>query len=278
MNDSWEENQKKLQKSSEKLLQRWKSTLPKTVIMCGSGWTKATEKLEVIDHLSYESIDCLTPTTVEGHKSNLLLVKTKEAYALIFQGRKHFYEGEGWEPVINPILLSKKLGCDNCVLTNAAGGINTTFKPGDLVIIDDHINLTGRNPLIGKNNDELGPRFPDMTFAYNKDLRQIISEAASSIDFKIHNGVYAAMTGPSYETPAEIKMLRVIGADMVGMSTVFESIAGNHAGLKVAGISCITNMAAGIDQVELKHEDIKEEANKSIDSFCKILEITASKL
>ena len=152
MNDSWEENQKKLQTSSEKLLQRWKSTLPKTVIMCGSGWTEATKKLEVIDNLSYESIDCLTPTTVEGHKSNLLLVKTKEAYALIFQGRKHFYEGEGWEPVINPILLSKKLGCDNCVLTNAAGGINMSLCVGDIMLMTDHINLMPTN-LYGPNDN-----------------------------------------------------------------------------------------------------------------------------
>ena len=177
MNDSWEENQKKLQTSSEKLLQRWESTLPKTVIMCGSGWTEATKKLEVIDHLSYDSIDCLTPTTVEGHKSNLLLVKTKEAYALIFQGRKHFYEGEGWEPVINPILLSKKLGCDNCVLTNAAGGINMSLCVGDIMLMTDHINLMPTNPLIGRTLCPEIPRFPDQTNVYSKELSQDIQQA-----------------------------------------------------------------------------------------------------
>lgn len=254
------------------------SIVPTTAIILGSGLGKFADHVKDATTINYSDIPHFNATAVAGHKGCLIIGMVNGSPCAVLQGRIHSYEGHSLDEVVYATRVMKHLGARNLILTNAAGGINTNFKPGDLVIIDDHINLTGKNPLIGKNNDELGPRFPDMTFAYSKDLREIISEAAKSINFKIHHGVYAAMTGPSYETPAEIKMLRVIGADMVGMSTVFESIAGNHTGLRVAGISCITNMAAGIDQIELKHEDIKEEANKSIDSFCKILEITASKL
>ena len=264
MNDSWEENQKKLQASSEKLLQRWESTLPKTVIMCGSGWTEATKKLEVIDHLSYDSIDCLTPTTVEGHKSNLLLVKTKEAYALIFQGRKHFYEGGGWEPVINPILLSKKLGCDNCVLTNAAGGINMSLCVGDIMLMNDHINLMPTNPLIGRTLCPETPRFPDQTNVYSKELGDDIQQAMKKNGFCMKSGIYLGVTGPAFETPAEIRAFQKMGADAVGMSTIPEAMVANAMGMKTIGISCISNMAAGISNNPLTHEEVAENTSKSI--------------
>ncbi len=251
---------------------------PRVGVILGSGLGKFGDTLKNATSISYSEIPNFSSTAVEGHKGQLILGTIDETPCAIFQGRVHAYEGYNLNDVVYSVRLLNLLGATKLILTNAAGGINKDYKPGDLIAIRDHINLTGKNPLIGKNNDELGPRFPDMTFAYNREMMTAIENSAMAANYNLRQGVYAAMTGPSYETPAEINMLRAIGADMVGMSTVFECIAANHLGMSVAGISCITNMAAGIEQVKLKHEDIKIEANKSIDHFCGIMSNTISKL
>lgn len=179
--------------------------------------------------------------------------------------------GHPMEEVVFPTRVLGKLGIKYLILTNAAGGINKDYDPGDLVIIEDHINLMGRNPLVGPNLSDLGPRFPDMTHAYNLELRELIKQTSQEIGFRPKTGVYAGLLGPSYETPAEIRYLRVIGADMVGMSTVPETIVANHMGIKVAGISCITNLAAGIKDEALKHDDVKTQALQVMESFSKLI-------
>ena len=265
-------------KESVQYIQTQTQIKPTVAVILGSGLGKFGEMVEDSVSIDYSEIPHFNSTAVAGHKGKLIIGQIGNTPCAVLQGRIHAYEGHPLDDVVYATRVMKHLGVKDLILTNAAGGINESFKPGDLVIIDDHINLTGRNPLIGKNVDDLGPRFPDMTFAYNKELSTMINSISQDIDFNIHHGVYAAMTGPSYETPAEIKMLRTIGADMVGMSTVFENIVGNHMGMRVAGISCITNMAAGIEKVQLKHEDIKNEANKSINSFCEILSKTISQI
>ena len=188
------------------------------------------------------------------------------------QGRFHYYEGYKMEEVTFPIRVMKLLGVKTLIVTNAAGAVNTSFKPGDLMIITDHINLSGNNPLIGENLDLFGPRFPDMSNAYNKELRKIAKNVANSINIDIKEGVYAMMSGPTYETPAEIKMIRTLGGDAVGMSTVPEVIVANHCGIKVIGISCMTNMAAGILEQPLNHEEVIETSNKVKNNFIKLME------
>ena len=251
---------------------------PKVGVILGSGLGEFGETIENSISIDYAEIPHFNATAVAGHKGKLVIGKIGNTACAVFQGRVHAYEGYSLDDIVYSARTLKFLGAESLILTNAAGGINSDFKPGDLVSITDHINLTGKNPLIGKNIAEFGPRFPDMTFAYCEKIRGIILESAKEINYNLHSGVYAAMMGPSYETPAEINMLRVLGADMVGMSTVFETIAANHLGLNVGGISCITNMAAGIEKVQLKHEDIKDEANKSIKAFCNILHRTIAKL
>ena len=182
------------------------------------------------------------------------------------------------EEVTFPIRVMKLLGVKTLIVTNAAGAVNTSFKPGDLMIITDHINLSGNNPLIGKNLDLFGPRFPDMSNAYNKELRKIAKNVANSINIDIKEGVYAMMSGPTYETPAEIKMIRILGGDAVGMSTVPEVIVANHCGIKVVGISCLTNMAAGILEQPLNHEEVIETSNKVKNNFITLMKTLIKEL
>jgi len=215
---------------------------------------------------------------VEGHEGCLILGEIEGVSVAVLQGRTHGYEGVPMDKIVFPIRVLSILGIENLILTNAAGGINHQFNPGDLVDIKDHINLLGTNPLVGPNIQELGPRFPDMTRAYNPALRAILKEAAKEVGFEIKAGVYCALLGPTYETPAEINMLRVLGADMVGMSTVPEVIAANHLGVKVCGISCITNMAAGIKDEKLSHDDVKDQAKKVMQLFSNLLLKTIAKI
>lgn len=244
---------------------------PQVGLVLGSGLGAFVEKLENPTIIAYDEIPHFHKTTVEGHAGRMILGNILGVEVVILQGRFHAYEGLPMEEVVFPVRVLATLGIESLILTNAAGGINLDFNAGALVNIRDHINLMGKNPLIGPNINELGPRFPDMTHAYNPQLREILSLAAKETNVKLYEGVYAGVLGPTYETPAEIHMLRTIGADMVGMSTVPESIAANHMGIKVCGISCVTNMAAGIENVELKHEDIKEQALKVMDSFSNLL-------
>jgi purine-nucleoside phosphorylase len=235
---------------------------PKIGIILGSGLGSFVESLNG-DVVSYSSIKGFPKTTVEGHKGFLKITE----HAAVMAGRFHFYEGWDMDDVILPVFVLAKFGIEKLIVTNAAGGINETFKPGDLVLIKDHINLMGGNPLIGKNNNSLGPRFPDMSETYSRSFMNTAFKVMPSLK----TGVYAAMSGPSYETPAEIRMLKILGADMVGMSTVPEVTAANYAGLKILGISCITNMASGIQEGALSHDEVVETGKRTASMFKKLL-------
>jgi len=244
---------------------------PRVGIVLGSGLGHFVNSIEDQTSIEYENIPYFHQTTVEGHAGRLIMGHIKGVPIAVLQGRLHVYEGHEMEDIVFPVRVLAMLGIENLILTNAAGGINTSYKPGDLVVIEDHINLMGKNPLIGPNVAELGPRFPDMTEAYCKEIKTIFHAADKKLGTGLRKGVYCALTGPTYETPAEIKMLRVLGADMVGMSTVPEAIAANHLGLRVGGISCVTNMAAGIENVKLSHDDVKKQATLVMDKFTNLL-------
>jgi purine-nucleoside phosphorylase len=260
----------KLKKASQ-YIQSIKNSKPRVGVVLGSGLGAFVDQIENKTIIPYNDIPFFKGTTVEGHVGQLILGSVRGVDVAILQGRIHSYEGHSMEEVVFPVRLLGKLGISTVILTNAAGGVNLSYSPGDLVIIKDHINLMGKNPLIGPNIAQLGTRFPDMSHAYNPLLNNILKNVAQSLGHHIQVGVYAAVLGPSYETPAEIKMIRTLGADMVGMSTVPETIAAHHMGLKVCGISCITNMGAGIVNQTLNHEDIKVEAQKAMDFFTNLL-------
>ncbi|MCH2532939.1 MAG: purine-nucleoside phosphorylase, partial [Bdellovibrionales bacterium] len=211
------------------------------------------------------------PPSVEGHSGQIVLGKVGNKKVAALKGRVHFYEGHTPQEVVHPTRVLKFLGINTLVLTNASGGIADGMQAGDFMIIKDHLNLTGQNPLIGPNLDELGPRFPDMSEAYNKELRQALHKIFKTKNLNVFEGVYCGVLGPSYETPAEIQMLKTLGGGAVGMSTVLEAIAAKHMGLKLAGLSCITNLAAGISDVALSHDDVKDVAQKVEKNFSEIL-------
>ena len=231
---------------------------PEIGLILGSGLGVLADHVEDAAVISYEDIPHFPLSTVEGHAGELVIGRLAGRTVVIMRGRFHMYEGYGPELTAFPVRVMKALGARTLVVTNAAGGINTSFEPGDLMLISDHLNLTGRNPLVGPNDGELGPRFPDMSEAYSRRLRAIAGETAREQGLSLREGVYAGLLGPSYETPAEIRMLRALGADAVGMSTVAEVIAARHAGLEVLGISCISNMAAGILDQPLSHDEVME--------------------
>ncbi len=222
-------------------------------------------------NLDYSKIKGFPRPTVEGHGGKMVLSNINGKNVLFFQGRFHYYEGYSMKEVVIFPRIAKLLGGKLYLVTNAAGGINPDFKPGDLMVIEDHLNLMGTNPLIGKNYDMFGPRFPDMTEAYNPEMRKLMFEIGDKLGIELKSGVYAALTGPSYETPAEIKMLQTLGADAVGMSTVPEVIAARHSGLKVVGVSCITNLAAGVSKNPLSHEEVLETTEKVKYHFGKLI-------
>jgi purine-nucleoside phosphorylase len=215
---------------------------------------------------------------VEGHEGRLIIGEVHGVTVAALQGRMHPYEGYPMEEIVHPVRTLAALGIEMLFLTNASGGINLDYHPGDLVSISDHINLTGRNPLVGPNIAELGPRFPDMGNAYDVELREVMTTVAANHHVNLKTGVYCSVLGPTYETPAEIRMLRTLGADLVGMSTVSEVIAANHLGLRVVGVACITNYAAGIKQEKLSHADVKKVAEKAMVGFATILTETISEL
>jgi len=254
-----------------------KNSKPKIGIVLGSGLGIFVEQIENKTIIPYNDIPHFRKTTVEGHEGRLILGNVKGVEVAVLQGRLHAYEGLPMDEVVFPVRLLSILGIQMLVLTNAAGGVNLSYKAGDLVLIKDHINLTGKNPLIGPNNNEMGPRFPDMTHAYSPVLTDIMKDVSTQLGKPIAEGVYAGVLGPTYETPAEIKMIRILGGDMVGMSTVTECIAANHLGIKVCGVSCITNMGAGIIDQTLNHEHIKVEAKKAMSHFTSLLNLSIEK-
>ncbi len=268
----------KLAQTSDFIKEKLEGRKPSIGIILGSGLGVFADELNNKIEIPYDEIPNFHKPTVVGHKGRLVIGDIDGVELAVFQGRFHRYEGHPFEDVVLPVRVLSQIGVETVVLTNASGGINSQYKPGDLVYISDHINLTGDNPLIGPNPEELGVRFPDLSEAYDQGLSKHLIESAKELDFDLHPGVYAGVLGPSYETPAEIRMLKIIGADMVGMSTVPESIAANHAGLKVCGISCITNYAAGISQEKLSHDDVKHVANMAMEKFTKLLKLAVVKI
>ena len=229
---------------------------PYVGLILGSGLGGLANRIENPIKIKYGDIPNFPVSTVEGHAGQLVIGKLGNQNVIAMQGRFHYYEGYDLEDVCFPVRVMISLGIKNLVVTNAAGGSNKEFKPGDLMIIKDHINFTGQNPLRGKNLDDLGPRFLDMSYAYNKELIKIAEESGEQLNIDLKEGVYMWLTGPTYETPAEVRLANILGADAVGMSTVPEVIVANHEGVKVLGISCITNMAAGILDQPLNHEEV----------------------
>lgn len=244
---------------------------PEIGITLGSGLGGLAEKIDKVCEISYKDIGGFPVSTVSGHDGRFIFGTLSGKKVVVMSGRVHFYEGYRMEEVVTPVRIMGLLGAKTVLLTNAAGGINLDFKPGDLMMITDHISLFVQNPLLGQNADELGPRFPDMSTVYDRRLQEKIRHAAVVTGVNLKEGVYVQLTGPSYETPAEIRMLRKMGADAAGMSTVVEAIAANHMGLSVAGISCITNMAAGISDQPLNHEEVKATADMVKEKFEKLV-------
>ncbi|MRH42333.1 purine-nucleoside phosphorylase [Aquibacillus halophilus] len=244
---------------------------PTLGLILGSGLGVLADQINNPITISYKDIPHFPVSTVEGHKGQLVAGDLEGCQVIAMQGRFHFYEGYTMDQVTFPIRVMKQLGIDTLVVTNAAGGINESFNPGDLMIINDHINNMGTNPLIGLNDEQLGVRFPDMSQAYNRELVNHAKQCAKELDIKIQEGVYVGNTGPSYETGAEIRMLRTIGGDAVGMSTVPEVIVAKHAKLRVLGVSCISNMAAGILDQPLSHDEVIETTAKVREDFLKFI-------
>ena len=245
---------------------------PKLGIILGSGLGAFADALSGSVAIPYSELPHFPQSSVPGHAGRLVVGALAGEPIVAMQGRVHFYEGYSAHEVAFPARVLCALGVKTLVVTNAAGGINLGFQVGDLMAITDHLNLAGYNPLIGPNDDKLGPRFPDMSHAYDPKLRELLMKSAATEGVKLQQGVYACLSGPSYETPAEIRMLRTLGADAVGMSTVPEVIAAAHMGVKVAGISCITNLAAGIGQHKLSHDEVAEVASRVRGTFQKLLE------
>lgn len=240
-------------------------------VVLGSGLGAFAEEFEDSVALPYREIPGFVSSTAQGHAGRLVIGKVEGVPVVAMQGRVHYYEGYSLEEVTFPIRTFKLLGINTLILTNAAGGIDVQLSQGALMVISDHLNLMGVNPLRGPNDERFGPRFPDMSEVYSRDLQELASEEARALEITARRGIYAALAGPSYETPAEIHMLRAFGADAVGMSTVPEAIVARHMDLRVLGISCITNMAAGISESPINHEEVMETGQRVRESFTQLL-------
>ncbi len=267
-----------LEQASDQLVARWPQARPTAALVCGSGWNDIGEIFSIRETISYDQIPGLGPTGVEGHAGQLSWGELSGVETFLFQGRRHFYEGVGWTPIAIPIHLSKSCGASSVLLTNAAGGISESFSAGDLMILRDHINFMAGNPLIGPHDKAWGPRFPDQTNVYAPKLRCFLQEAAAECGHTVQEGVYVALSGPTFETPAEIQAFRSMGADAVGMSTVPEAILANSAGLSVAALSCISNLAAGVSPNPLSHEEVAKTASEAMPRMKAIIEAFWSKL
>ena len=252
--------------------------VPDVCLVLGSGLGPLTDRVETIVEIPYEKIPHFPETTVAGHDGKLLLAKISGRLSFIMKGRFHFYEGYSTQEATFYVRVMAKLGVKTLVMTNAAGGINTAMKPSELMVSTDHIGLFCESPLRGRNLDEFGPRFPDQTKVYAEDLIEMLVGSAQELGIPLHRGVYAYTRGPQYETPAEIRALRILGADAVGMSTVAEAIAASHCGMRVLAVSCITNYAAGITGEPLSHAEVMENANKSSNNSIALVERFFSKL
>ena len=244
---------------------------PEVAVVLGSGLGEYARNMDTVCEVPYSELDGFPVSTVEGHDGRFLFGDVNQVPVVLMKGRVHYYEGYEMQEVVLPIRVMGLLGAKDLLLTNAAGGICLDFQPGDLMLITDHISTAVPSPLRGPNLDELGVRFPDMSHVYDTKLCELARNQARELDISLREGVYIQCPGPAYETPAEIRMMRTLGADAAGMSTVCEAIAARHMGMRVCGISCITNMAAGIQNQPLSHEEVQETADKVKDSFEKLV-------
>lgn len=244
---------------------------PEVGLILGSGLGDYAEQIDIVDTIEYTDIEGFPVSTVAGHKGRFVFGYVSNVPVVIMQGRVHYYEGYPMSDVVLPTRLMGLLGVKKLVLTNAAGGINIEFQPGDFMMITDHITTAVPSPLIGPNLDELGTRFPDMSEVYSKRMRETLKAAACECGISLKEGIYVQLTGPNYETPAEIRMFKMWGGDAVGMSTACEAMVARHMGIEVCGISCITNMAAGISKTQLNHEEVQETADRVSSQFKKLI-------
>jgi purine-nucleoside phosphorylase len=247
------------------------STQPEIAIVLGSGLGSLADLIEDQVRIPYDEIPSFARSTVEGHAGELICGTLNKKKVLCMKGRFHYYEGYSFDTVTYPLKVFRVLGIEKLILTNAVGGINLDFKAGDFMIIRDHLNLMGDNPLIGRNNDKLGPRFPDMSEVYSNRLISLARNTGNELGIGLKEGTYAALTGPSYETPSEIKMLRMLGADAVGMSTAPEAVVAGHMGMETLAISCVTNAAAGIDDQKLSHDEVTAVADRVKNDFTRLI-------
>lgn len=243
---------------------------PKIALILGSGLGDYAEQADIKAVLDYKDIEGFPVSTAPGHKGRFVFGYVGGVPVVIMQGRVHYYEGYSMEDVVLPTRLMKMMGAEVLFLTNAAGGVNWQFECGDFMLINDQICMAP-SPLIGENPDELGSRFPDMSEIYSKELREVIRHTARDLDIRLREGVYIQLTGPNYESPSEVRMVRTLGADAVGMSTACEAIAANHMGMKIAGISCISNLACGVSNRLLSHAEVQETADKAAPLFTKLI-------
>lgn len=240
---------------------------PEVALILGSGLGDFADEINIVDTIEYTDIEGFPVSTVKGHKGRFVFGYVEKTPVVIMQGRVHYYEGYDMSDVVLPTRLMGMMGAKKILLTNAAGGCNENFKPGDLMMITDHITTGVPSPLIGPNVEELGTRFPDMSEVYSKRLQEVIEKSAKECDIAIQKGVYVQFTGPNYETPAEVRLAQIWGGDAIGMSTACEAMVARHMGLEICGISCITNMAAGISKAELNHKEVQETADRVAKSF-----------
>ena len=247
-------------------------------VILGSGLGDYADSIEEAKKLPYSEIPGFPVSTVPGHAGMLVCGMLHGKRVVMMQGRFHYYEGYSMKDITLPVRVMQRMGVKTLVVTNACGGVNLAFDPGDLMVISDMLSLTGVNPLMGPNLDEFGPRFPDMSCVFDKQLRALAHETAKAQGFSLQEGVYCQFPGPCYETPAEVRMARILGADAVGMSTVPEAMAARHGGMRVLGISCITNMAAGILDQPLCHEEVTETANRVKEQFKGLIDGVIAKL
>lgn len=268
----------------EKLLNCYESVkdrvpfTPKVALVLGSGLGNYADNMKVVSEIDYKEIKGFPISTVPGHAGRFIFGYVKDVPVVCMKGRVHYYEGYPITDVVLPARLMKLMGAEILFLTNASGGINLSFGAGDFMLITDHIAIFAPNPLIGVNIDELGTRFPDMSHVYDIELQNKIREAASENNIELKEGIYAQLTGPSFESPADIRALKAVGADAVGMSTVVEAIAANHMGMKICGISCVSNLAAGLSKNPLTHEEVQEAANKKAPEFTRLITESIAKM
>lgn len=250
---------------------------PKVAVVLGSGLGDYADDIKVVEEVSYGEIEGFPVSTVPGHAGKFIFGYIGNIPVVCMKGRVHFYEGYPIADVVLPTRLMYLMGARILFLTNASGGINTSFKAGDLMLITDHISCFAPNPLVGANLEEMGTRFPDMSEVYDRELQQLLKESAKESEVPLQEGVYVQLTGPSFEAPAEIRMLRALGADAVGMSTVVEAIAANHCGMRICGISCICNLAAGMTENPLTHAEVQEAADMTAPLFKKLMTAAITK-